>query len=209
MKFSGAEGEAEVLRRPTTSELTPIERLLAQSDGLSLMNERPTPKSWRPDKFSLFFGVILPVIAIAIELLAQWYANAVFDPLPSGWHSILVCGVPLANIWVWHRLRQDEPRASEMLRLACGAAVGIALFYTIVFLPLLPLGLIALIFCGVGLLPLTPPLALFTSLRQAWHLRSATASPGVPPRIGVYGGALIALSSFFGEDTPPKAAGLG
>jgi hypothetical protein len=135
MKFSGAEGEAEVLRRPTASELTPIERLLTQSDGLSLMDERPTPKRWRPDKFSLFFGVILPVFAIAIELLAQWCANAVFDPLPGVWHSILVCCVPHVNFWVWHRLRRDEPRVISLTRLACGAAIGIAVFLRSFFFP--------------------------------------------------------------------------
>src|SRR6185369_15329173 len=50
------------------------------------------------------------------------------------------------------------------------AVIGVSLFYSIVYLPLLPMGILALMF-GVGLLPLAPYLSLVAGLMMRRQLR--------------------------------------
>src|SRR6185436_16187499 len=116
-----------------------------------------------PNRFTFFAGVIMPTISITVEATTHICAGIFFDPIPTIWHLMLVIFVPLAQLQVWFAIRR---RAADRLALAGflnAVVIGISIFYTIVYLPLTPIALLALLF-GLGLLPLAPFLSLVGAL---------------------------------------------
>src|SRR5215216_1952206 len=98
-----------------------------------------------PIRFTFFAGVIMPAISITLEATTHICADVFFDPIPTLWHLLLVIFVPLAQLQVWFAIRR---RAADRLALAGflnAVAIGISLFYSIVYAPLLPLSLLALL----------------------------------------------------------------
>src|SRR5262249_32662615 len=57
------------------------------------------------------------------------------------------------------------------LGVASGLAVLVSAFYTTIYLPLMPLALFAIVFVGLGLLPLSPVLSLIASVVCLRRLR--------------------------------------
>ena len=57
-------------------------------------------------KFTLFAGVIMPVISITVEATTHICAETFFDPIPTPWHLLLVIFVPLAQLHVWFVVRR-------------------------------------------------------------------------------------------------------
>jgi hypothetical protein len=123
-----------------------------------------------PNRFSLFAGVGMPALSITVEATTHICAGVFFDPIPTIWHLMLVIFVPLAQLQVWFAIRR---RAADRLALAGflnAVVIGISVFYSIVYLPLLPMGVLALMF-GVGLLPLAPYLSLVAALMMRRKLK--------------------------------------
>lgn len=121
-------------------------------------------------------GVVLPAAVLVLELLTGFCGSVFFDPIPSWWHVLLVALVPLANGWL---LSARGARARSLAQgAAAGAATVVAACYALLFLPLLPASLVALVF-GMGLLSLTPLLAWLA----AWRIgRRRAALAGAPWR---------------------------
>ncbi len=130
---------------PTTApEATPVERLIAQE-----IETQPEPPSFilspprrKPGTFLVLAGVILPSVAIFIELTTRICAEEFFDPLPTIWHKILVIATPLANLLAIHELRRDRAEYHWRLGMASGLAIVISTFYTILYLPIMPIALL-------------------------------------------------------------------
>lgn len=127
-------------------------------------------RGWR-GAMILFAGVILPAISIAVETTTHICAEDFFDPIPTLWHVLLVIFVPLAHLQAWLAIRKGHTSRGALLGLTNAVAIGIAIFYTIVYIPLLPLAAIALIFAGLGLLPLAPLSALVSGIILRRQLR--------------------------------------
>ncbi|MEK7724944.1 MAG: VIT domain-containing protein, partial [Acidobacteriota bacterium] len=101
------------------------------------------------------------------ELYNGWCASAFFNPIPTLCHVLLVAAVPLINsylIWTLYKQNVEKP---TLLAWASLVSAGVSLFYAFVFAPLFPISLIGLLFVGIGLLPLSPILALWA----IWHIR--------------------------------------
>ena len=160
---------------PTTApEATPVERLIAQE-----IETQPEPPSFilspprrKPGTFLVLAGVILPSVAIFIELTTRICAEEFFDPLPTIWHKILVIATPLANLLAIHELRRDRAEYHWRLGMASGLAIVISTFYTILYLPIMPIALLALVFAGLGILPLSPMFSLIASAILLRRLRA-------------------------------------
>lgn len=129
-----------------------------------------------PGIASLVLGVLIPVAVIVIECMTRMCASTFFDPLPTPWHVAVALTVPLANAAVWAALRGSHssvrpPRPFPLaLGIANGFAIAASLYYTFLFLPLLPFALVAVILYGMGLLPMAPLLAFITAVRLRLYM---------------------------------------
>ena len=124
----------------------------------------------KPGRAVLFFGVILPFITLALEFFTHFCASTFFDPIPSFWHVLAVAAVPITNLMLWRALRRRSKSRWRLLSWCNGIAAGIALFFTLRYALLLAPAVIALIFFGLGLLPMTPLLSLISTLRLRHYL---------------------------------------
>ena len=127
-----------------------------------------------PNRFTLFAGVIMPAISITVEATSHICADIFFDPIPTFWHLLLVIFVPLAQLQVWFAIRKRADRLA-LAGFVNAVAIGISLFYSIVYVPLVPLSLLALLF-GLGLLPLAPFLSLLAALIMRGQLKRVAAT---------------------------------
>lgn len=127
---------------------------------------RTVPKPFDPlgekrrGRIFLFFGVILPIMAMAFELVTHFCAKHFFDPFPSPWHVVLFSLIPLSNLLSWLATRRDMSAHFGFMSLLSGMAVGIGALYTLMFLPLTPSACMYTLAFGFGLLGLAPMLSL-------------------------------------------------
>ena len=140
-----------------------------------LLPQPPLPDPWPgragPSLWWVVFGVGLPIVALAFELISGICGGAFFDPIPTIWHVGLVALVPIANFLAWWALREDRVQLRTRLGWVNGVALGVSLFYSLVFLPLSLPGLIGVIWFGFGLLPLSPLLAFISAMALRQWLR--------------------------------------
>jgi hypothetical protein len=120
------------------------------------------------------FGVILPIVALGIELKSGMSADIYFDPLPTAVHVALVGFVPVSvGLGLWLLSKRDVEQL-DWVQPVLAFSMGIAGLYALLFLPLSPMGLIGIIFFGIGLLPLAPVCAFIATVvlwRRASRLR--------------------------------------
>ncbi len=137
--------------------------------------------------FLLLLGVALPLAALLTELFTGACAGMFFDPIPSPAHIILIALVPLTHALAWWFTRPGRsiPRPG-WLGMLIGLSFGVALYYALLFLPVIPfagIGLIGIIYFGIGLLALLPMAPMF-AFAAAFISRSRlrNALPGRPRR---------------------------
>src|SRR5215204_5705805 len=128
------------------------------------------PKLTLKHIFIIFAGVIMPAISITVEATTHICADSFFDPIPTPWHMALVTFVPLANLHVVFAIRRGNAERLRLAGLLNAVAMGISLFYSLVYIPVLPLAALALFFI-IGLLPLAPLLSLVAGLAMRQQLK--------------------------------------
>jgi hypothetical protein len=126
-------------------------------------------------KFTLVAGVILPAIAITVEATTNVCAHMFFDPIPTHWHLFLVILVPLTQLQVWMALRRNDPSRLGIAAVANAIAIGVSLFYSFIYLPLIPFAALTLLI-ALGVLPLSPFFALVTALIMRKQLKRLAAT---------------------------------
>src|ERR1043166_6572447 len=128
-------------------------------------------------KFNLVAGVILPAIAVTVEVTTNLCAHMFFDPIPTSWHLFLVIRVPLTQLQVWFAIRRNEPGQLGLAGVCNAIAIGVSLFYSFIYLPLIPFAALTLLI-AVGLLPLSPFFAvlIFLVIRNQFR-RLAQSEP--------------------------------
>jgi hypothetical protein len=136
-------------------------------------------------------GVALPASALAVELLWRLCSEVFFNPVPGAFHAAMVALVPAANLWALLALRKGSLSRPLALARANGAALGVSVFYALLFLPLMPLGVVGLLFMGMGILLLSPAL----SLLSAWVLRRHLARRGAAGPRGGWVGLVCAIGT--------------
>jgi hypothetical protein len=105
------------------------------------------------------FGVALPAFTLGFELNLRWCTTELFDPVPTVVHGILIAGVPAANLLAFFATHRRTPGLLRTTAFINGMALGVSFLYAVIFLPLVPLGLIGILVFGLGLLPLAPLLS--------------------------------------------------
>jgi Vault protein inter-alpha-trypsin domain len=154
----------------------------------------------RPAGFSFCLGIVFPLAVLIIEAVSGWCAQTFFDPIPTFWHGLAIAVVVAVNGWLWHRA-QDEAPVPRWTIIAGSCAVAISLSYTLVFLPLLPIALIAIIFFGLGILPFAPLLALITAIRLLKRLGARAERLWRDVWIGI----AIGITALLAIDVPSAA----
>ncbi len=155
------------------SEATPVERLIAQE--IESKPEAPIfgplTRGREPQPLLVFAALVLPSIAVFIELTLGVCAQTFFDPAPTVWHKVLVIATPPANFLVMRGLWWSDGEYHWRLGLANGLATAVSAFYTIIYLPITPLALVMVLFFGFGLLALAPLSSLAASALLLRQLR--------------------------------------
>lgn len=167
-----------------------LERATRQPDEIL---ERPmsTPSpSRRRVILTWIFGFLLPAGTLFYESLSGFCAEYLFNPLPSFLHQVVVALVPLGFLYVLNAVSPSDPRRHRV-PWVLGAISAIALFYTLPFVPLLPAALVALVYFGLGFLPLAPILALWVALSWTLWLARKQRLEGLPKRFAF--GFLVGL----------------
>ncbi|MEM7410032.1 MAG: PEP-CTERM sorting domain-containing protein [Myxococcota bacterium] len=155
-----------------------------------------SPRSQRTIAAHLLFGVLFPLFALGFEVFTYSSGSIYFDPIPSWWHLALVGAVPIANAWL---LRVWRDGSEEHVARACAASsftLVVAWFYTLLYLPILPFSILAILFLGMGLLPYAPLFGLLSNWRLRRRLRRERPElePAFRRRTPVFAAiALIAL----------------
>ncbi len=140
-------------------------------------------------------GVVLPIVTLIVEIMSGMSGEVYVDPIPTLWHGLLILVVPLANLVIW--ILADNPLTGNRLKALGwlnGIAIGIAFFYTLVFIPMVPIGVVAILMMGYGLLPLAPLLSLLMALwLRRWMSSSLRQTMGcnLP---GLWGGACVGFA---------------
>lgn len=119
------------------------------------------------------FGVVLPLGILLFEWFASFCGSVFFDPIPTVFHGAWIVWIAAVNLWV---LRQAGG-LSDKWRGAAVAFAGVgAMFYGLLFLPLLHLSLLAVLFMGMGLLSLTPVITAWATWRLGRNARQVAGS---------------------------------
>jgi hypothetical protein len=165
-------------------------------------------------------GAVYPAFVIGFELSTRLCASEHFDPIPTWTQTVLVSLVPATNFVLWLRLRRalysEDPKDSSPLAAPwplffSGLSIGVATLYTIMFLPVTPVAVIAIVIYGMGLLPLAPmaslgaAVTLFIMARR----RAAAAKAPAPALSRFWIGAALAVAILLGLDAQPAITRLG
>ncbi len=121
--------------------------------------------------FLFFAGILLPMTSFLIELFLRWSATELFDPMPTWWHAFFVLFVPITNFQTWWAIRNGNTERLSWLSFANAIAIFIALFYSLIFAPIVPIAVIAIIVFFIGLLPLAPLFSLIAAVMMRRQLR--------------------------------------
>lgn len=154
------------------------------------------PSRPQPSKWLVVFGIAFPLCTLLLEFLTHFCGSTFFDPIPTYGHVLLVALVPISNFVLLQAIRNNRQQLWKRLAWLSSIAAGVALFYSLrysfIFFP----AILALLFFGMGLLPMTPLFSLIATLRYRKHLRQL-APAGTPlPRLipGMLAGMLLVLA---------------
>jgi hypothetical protein len=119
-------------------------------------------------RFVYFGGVLLPLAAILFEAATAVLTNFA-DPMPAISYVFLLLAVPVCNAAAWHGLQLDVLHRGRWFAAMTGFSAALALFYTVLLVPILPFALICLLVL-LGILGFAPILSLCTAIRlmRAW-----------------------------------------
>jgi hypothetical protein len=111
----------------------------------------------------LAFGVALPLLAVLVECTTHLCARQFFDPFPSPSYVMLFLLIPVTNCLICISQRVNLSDHYAALTLCSGMAAGVAMMYSLMFLPILPISALCVL-VGVGFLGLSPLLSLPCSI---------------------------------------------
>ncbi|OGB20943.1 MAG: hypothetical protein A3I66_19585 [Burkholderiales bacterium RIFCSPLOWO2_02_FULL_57_36] len=108
--------------------------------------------------------------------------------------------VPLSNILMLVALSRSRIVHANRLVWLNAFAIGIALFYTVLYLPLTPVAPILLIWLGLGFLPVAPALSLVAAIWARRVLIRSVARHNAPRIPRVWSGIALALAMLVAAD---------
>ncbi len=190
-------------RRPRASDGSPVIEWTPQAPPGT--GHHP-PARATGDTLIALFGILLPAAVIAIEATFRLCAEAFFDPMPTWAHLLLIASVPATNAVALLHVRRQPAAPAPWLQAMLAASIAVAGFYALLFLPLAPIAVVAILFYGLGLLPFGPATGCLSAIALLRRLR---AGPAPTPRRPIVIGALAGLTALVVLDIPGVATRLG
>ncbi len=123
-------------------------------------------------------GVVLPLGVLLFELTAGLCSEILFDPLPTWIHVILIALVPAANAWAL--VAVSKGKSTRAVGRLNGFAMGISAYYALQFAIITPFAAIAVIYFGIGLIPLSPLVSFLCALALRLRLRRTAVATATP-----------------------------
>jgi len=152
--------------------------------------------------FVLLFGVLLPGAAVVIEAVTGMCGDIFFDPIPTTPHALIVALVPLANLLAWFAATQGSVKHLNKIGVANGLALGISLVYSLIFLPLSPVGVLGIVAYGLGLLPLAPFFAFAAAIVCRRELKCIAEEAGDLKVRGAWWGFAVGILILLALEAP-------
>ena len=172
------------MQPPPTAEASPRTGLTTRTVSTEpAAGPPPSLGTWAIVLHALF-GIVIPLATVAIETAAAWCAEIFFDPLPTFWHVAVTGAVPLANLALVIRLARSGGVSGRALSAANAYAIGVSAWYAVLFAPLMFIAVPAILFAGLGLLPLAPAFALVSAGLLRWRMRGTIRALGATPPLG-------------------------
>lgn len=118
--------------------------------------------------WATLFTIILPVIALGVELATGASKFGIFDPIPTWIHVVLIALVPItfilysclkASLVKDQKVTDDKLKHYKVITALMGFIFPAILYYTLLFLPTTPFAIIGCLFL-MGFLPLAPIVCL-------------------------------------------------
>lgn len=154
-----------------------------------LKEDGPLPKNPRGGFLNWTFGVFLPLGVLLFELISSFCGSVFFSPVPTWWHATWIALVPALNAWLLRGNGKESTRGA-----AAGFTLVTAMFYGLLFLPIIHFSIMGLIFFGLGMVSLTPIFAAVTSWAIGRKARWESPEPvrfKTGWRMGVLAGFLV------------------
>lgn len=155
------------------------------------------------------FGVFLPALSLAVELLSRWCAEICFDPIPTVYHALLVALVAVGNLAMLLVLRGIGVRHLKVVSAGHAFTLGVAACYTLLFLPFTPFAVIGIMFFGIGFLPLAPLCAFVCGLVMRIRLHRAVRRGDLAPVPAAWWGVALAVLVLAAFEVPKAVTYLG
>ena len=180
-----------------------------QLSNSMIENHQETNADKKSSVAMLLLGVFYPAGVIGFELVTRMCAKILFNPIPTIWHVLLVSLVPAANGFIWWRLSGALNQHTRLLAFLGTTAIGVAAFYTLLFLPIFPMAVFAVVFYGIGLLPLAPLVSLITASLLYKRLRKRERTKMEPQKSPLWKGLAVAFGLLILLELPTIVTKIG
>ena len=114
-------------------------------------------------------GSTLAILALLVETVTHTCAEMFIDPIPTVWHFLLVSAVPAGTVYGLMSARRPR-QPGPWVQVLTAFCLGIALYYSALFIPFIPLAAIGVLLLGLGLLPMSPMFAAAGALAAYFAL---------------------------------------
>ncbi len=167
----------------------------------------PLPERRTGDILIALFGVLLPATVIILEAAFRLCAEAFFDPMPTWAHTVLIGSVPAANALALCHSRNRNDAPAPWLVALLASSIAISAFYALLFLPLAPIAVVAILYFGLGLLPFGPATSCLSAIALLGRFKAHDAATTLRRPILI--GALTGTAALIALDIPGVATRLG
>ena len=156
----------------------------------------------------LLTAVVWPSASVVIELMSRFCTGVLFDPMPSMWHVAMLVFVPIGNLLSLVWMHQKDESIPRWVPFVISFNLGVSFVYSMIFLPITPIGVVWVIYFGFGLLALTP-LAAWISGMILWKRYRLEMQQRSLKRLSVWPGFFMALGLLFVLETPELITRIG
>lgn len=160
---------------------------------------------WKP--LLWFFWVLLPVVTVGFEQWTGACAEDFADPLRTWFHYVAILGAAAILGTVLARIERAPTASLGRYAGAVSFAAGVGLYFTALIFPASFMGIVAIVFFGLGLIPASPLFLAVSAGWGAWRLRRAARKAGVASRI--WPGLALGFLLMFAVDARWVVTGVG